>query len=335
MKTQSKVFVEIAGEKFAVSRFLARTFYATGLIGINGTTSNTTFLIARGSASTQISVPVEVRHVGGTTEFVIAEQGGHLKSVTSFLRWSHGLEGFFSNLTPDALETPAPTGLQKYKYMSSALYGLAVAALFLLLIEQGSRRTAIDAEFAYVTVPGLALDVNTSGLVEYLKPGGSLRQGEFFAALRSSKGNPIFIEASKAGEIRDASQPRGAVVKRGQGLLVLVEGERIPYAAIFVKPSRAIAAIQGGLAKIKFADSGDVYETKLNAKNVVLREKRLITADGILLTEIDVPLPEKYESQIGQPLTVSFNSPTSGLHWIFFSENTETIPTKKIKPSVD
>ena len=231
MINQPRVFVEFASKKFAVSKFAAGTFYANGLIGTNGTVSDATFLIARGLASTRVSVPVEIRHVSGATEFVVSKTDRYLKSVTSSLRWARGYEGFFSSLTPFSPRETQAVNIGRPNLLQNTVYGFAIVVLFTILIVLGLRRSAIEAELAYVSVPGFEFSVTTSGIIEYVKPAGSLKPGEFYAALRSSRGNPIFVEATKQGEIRDASLARGSIVKKGQGLLVLGNGQPAPYAA--------------------------------------------------------------------------------------------------------
>lgn len=259
---------------------------------------------SKSGVSSSETVHLDVKNEAGNSiaRFNAPEE---VESVGRLLHWlsTDPVLSPYAVAAPENSPSPAPAQI-----MLTVWLGLiAVALLVIISLVLDARRSSIFSDVAFVGLPGLYLDVRSSGRLEYVKADGTLQTGELFATLRSSRGNPVFVEARHGGTVRQVLKQSGEFVSKGDPIAVVLDGTPKPYAAVFVKPSDAVPAIRTGKATITIMSTGETLEVALSSENIVLKPKRLVDERGVLLTEIDIPLPQKWESRMGEALRVEFD----------------------------
>lgn len=312
--------IELPDRKVEVAAFADGTLRLSPDAGVADYSGPATIVARKANAvSTEI---VDLQVDGGAGNPVARlTKPGEQEAVTRLVRWLATDEILSRHMTavPENDKSPAGTRSQVL-----AVVGLGILAVLLLLAISAvlnARRSSIFSEVAFVGLPGLYLDVPSSGRLEYVKADGALQNGELFATLRSSRGNPVFVEAGHAGMVRQVLKRSGDFVSKGDLIAVVFDGVPKPYAAVFVKPSDAIQAVGRGKATITLLSTGEKLEVALSSENIVLKPKRLVDERGIVFTEIDIPLPEAWESRMGEALHVEFDharAPTSGWRMLSF-----------------
>lgn len=268
-----------------------------------------------GTSSSE-AVHLDVRNEAGRSiaRFSKPEE---IESVARLMDWLSTDQVLNSHVAEAPDSSESTTRGRSQILLTVGLGVLAVALLLIISAVLDARRSSIFSEIAFVGLPGLYLDVRSSGRLEYVKSDGTLQTGELFATLRSSRGNPVFVEAGLGGTLLQVLKRSGEFVNKGDPIAVVLDGIPQPYAAVFLKPSDAIPAIRTGKATITFMSTGETIEVALSSKNIVLKPKRLVDERGVLLTEIDIPLPRKWESRMGEALRVEFSDASataSGWH---------------------
>lgn len=135
--------------------------------------------------------------------------------------------------------------------------------------------------------------------------------GEYFAAVRSNKGNSIFMEAVQAGELRRINVREGQYLRRGEKIALLVEPQPKVLATVFLKPNKAILASNATRVKITIPEVGAVFEADMSVDNFVQRRKKVIDSNGIIYSQIEIELPKEYAEYQGFGLFAEFNNSVS------------------------
>lgn len=310
MTDNVRFFAKVNDQVAEVAQSDFGTILVNGLIG-QDSDKRLVLLGSQGdSLAAAISVPVMFLHRGNFTVLSVMADDDDKQKIDDYLN-SRVVAPFFaksgsviSALPVPRVKAPIVSGTRQ----TAVLAGIAFLLTALILGISLLRTSDIEAQVAFVAIPGSAQDTPSSGFVQYIQDSGQLQAGEFFASLRSRMGNPVFLEARRAGEVSlaDPNSTYSKMVLKGTALINLANGAPKPYAAVFMQGHATVEALHIGKATMELVRTGEKFDLDVGIENVVLKSRRLVDAQGNELTELNIKLPDNFADLAGEALHVSF-----------------------------
>ncbi|MBB4193056.1 hypothetical protein GGE45_001641 [Rhizobium aethiopicum] len=323
MNASADITVEISGRTFSVLGLSSGGLIvplAQELLGYSGTARVAT---AKGEMAWKGDVLVRAEQHGDKINLLLTGEREQYRRLVSVLGWYAGrnfsyADQFADRVPPDARS--ATTGLAGYARLAG--FGIVSLVLIGLIFQLTSQRSmGAVSQVAYVAVPGKELGSHTAGQVVYVRDGGKVAKGEFFAALKTSRDFTKFLEASSVGEISAQAVSPQDYVRKGTPVVRLSDKDARPYVAAFVKLSDAVTALNAAEARIEFPQSGRVVSVPIDARDYVNSTRVLTDEDGKPLAEINLGIPDGLSVPVDEPVIVKFRravwtSPVISPRWL-------------------
>ena len=307
--------LEVSGRAVPVTGLNAKGFLVKPQDGLASYKGPVGISLARDGRSWRGDMHVSAENDGA--DLILALTGSREERLRflSVLNWYAGRSPSFAYQFADTVPADREAGRMHPRQVAK-LVGLGLLAVGLIatisqvLVQRG---TSATSRMAYVSVPGAELDANTAGQVVFVKPSGRLEEGEFFAALRTSRDNPKFLEADTSGNVSANAVSSQDYVRKGTPVVRLADNAAIPYVSAFVTLSDAVPALNAAEAWIEFPKSGMRLAVPVDGRRYVNSTRLMTDEDGKPLAEIRLRLPEGAEVPRGEPVVVRFGGPVRGL----------------------
>lgn len=307
--------VQIAGRTLPITRVDGAGMYlepGSDLVGYDGPAC---FSLTREGRTWIGDVLIRAERTVEGVKLTLTGPPDERRRFVSVLNWYGGRAssflGYFSD-TPRQIE--GRNGSQRRQI--AAVIGLGmlslglIAAISEILVQRALNTTS---RLAYVTIPGNELDSITSGKVVFVKTGGRVEKGEFFAAVKTSHDYPKYLEATTSGDVSAQAIAPNDYVRKGTPVVRVSDEGAVPHVVAFVQFSDAVAALNSPLAQIEFPKSGVALSVRREGMSFVNSTRVMTDDDGKPLAEIKLRLPTGVEVPTDEPVVVKFGHPVGGL----------------------
>lgn len=266
--------------------------------------------VIREKVISSAELTADVKLLDSSTEITLPTDAANRASLSKLIDWGLGEGSVFTN-NSKSWYVPENSLNALTKFAQVLSLSVVVFALIFAIFALSAEKNSTRSEIGFVRILGKELAVNTSGILEFLKPNGAVESGEYFAAVRSNKGNSIFMETVQAGELRNINVREGQYLKRGEIIALLVEAQPKVLATVFLEPNKAILASKATRVKITIPEIGAVYEADMSIDNFVQRRKKVIDSNGTIYSQFEIELPREYSDYQGFGLFAEFNTGAS------------------------
>lgn len=315
MNQSSDFTVEVSGRAVPVTGLNAsgiRVPYRDDLLGYSGPVR---FSLSREGRTWIGELQVRAEREADEVKLVLSGPEEERRRLVSVLNWYAGRASSFVGQFTDLPRVDRALKGARWRQLAG-LVGLGLLSLGLIvtiseiLTQRGMSATS---RVAYIEMPGAELGSNTAGQVVYVKQGGLIEKGEFFAALRTSQDYSKFLEADTGGDVSAQAVFANDYVRKGTPVLRLSDGKAVPHVAAFVRLSDAVAALNAAEARVEFTKSGTSFSVPVEGRNYVNSIRVMTDDDGKPLAEIRLRLPEGVDVPMDEPVVVKFGRPVRGL----------------------
>lgn len=316
MNQISDFTVQIGGRTLPVIRLDGAGIYVEPVADLVGHDGPARFTLTREGRTWVGDISVRAEGATEGVKLTLSGPPDERRRFVSVLNWYGGREtSFLGHFADTPKQVGSTKGLQRRQV--AAAFGLGVLSLTLIaaiseiLVQRAVNTTS---RVAYVTTPGNELDSVTAGKVVFVKTGGLLEKGEFFAALKTSSGYQKFLEATTSGDVSAPAAGPNDYVRKGMPVVRVSDEGAVPHVVAFVRFSDAVAALNSPQAQIEFPRSDRSLSVPRGWMSYVNSARVMTDDDGKPLAEIKLRLPEGVDVPSDEPVVVKFGRPIDGLN---------------------
>ncbi len=307
--------VEISGRAVPVTGLNAGGFRVPARDDLFGYSGPARFSLTREGRTWLGELQVQAEREADEVKLVLSGPAEERRRFRSVLSWYAGRTSSFAGQFADLPRVDrAIKGARRRQVAGLVGLGLLSLGLIFAISEiLAQRGMSATSRMAYIATPGAELDANTAGQVVFVRQGGLIEKGEFFAALKTSQDYAKFLEADTRGDVSAQAVSASDYVRKGAPVLRLSDGKAVPHVAAFVRLSDAVAALNAAEARVEFPKSGISFSVPVEGRNYVNSTRVMTDDDGKPLAEIRLRLPEGVDVPMDEPVVVKFGRPVRGL----------------------